>query len=285
MKYLIAESRGLFTMTGPDAVTLLQGLVSNDVEQVSPDRSVYAALLTAQGRFLHDFFVSAWDGGLVIDCERARQDDLVRRLTLYRLRSKVQFASLNDSHCVVLLWNGPVDEPGRAGPFGGGFACTDPRHAGLGRRAILPRGAVASELRAAGFTPGSVEEYERLRLGLGVPDGSRDLEPERALLMESNFEALHGVDFRKGCYVGQEITARMKHRGLTKKRLYRVDADSPLPAAGTPVLQDGQEAGELRSSLGASGLALLRIEAVENGAPLSAGGSHLRVHTENLLPP
>jgi folate-binding protein YgfZ len=277
MKYLIAESRGLFTMTGPDAVTLLQGLVSNDVEQVSPDRSAYAALLTAQGRFLHDFIVSAWDGGLVIDCERARQDDLMRRLTLYRLRSKVQFASLNDSHAVVLLWDGPVEAPGCAGPFGGGVACTDPRHAGLGRRAILPRGALASELRAAGFSEGSAGDYERLRLTLGVPDGSRDLEPERALLMESNFEALHGVDFRKGCYVGQEITARMKHRGLTKKRLYRVSAGAPLPPPGTIVEQDGKEAGELRSSLDGTGLALLRIEAVESGAALSAGGVTLSV--------
>jgi folate-binding protein YgfZ len=267
MKYLIAESRGLLALTGTDAVTLLQGLVSNDVAKAAPGRLVYAALLTAQGRFLHDFFAASWDGGLVLDCERARQDDLTRRLTLYRLRSKVQFASLNDSHCVALVWGD--GEPAAALP---GPGAPDPRHAGLGRRLILPRDGTEAALAAAGLTPGTAEEYDALRLSLGVPDGSRDLEPDRALLMESNFEALSGVDFGKGCYVGQEITARMKHRGLTKKRLYRVQGDADLPPPGTPVTQDGKEAGELRTSQGRAGLALLRIEAVETGAALTADG-------------
>jgi folate-binding protein YgfZ len=268
-KYLIDDRRGLVAATGPDAVPLLQSLVTNDVEKVTPERSVYAALLTAQGRFLHDFFIVHWPDGVVLDCERARQDDLVKRLTLYRLRAKVQFASLNDSHVVALIWGARSDQSD-------GVALADPRHVALGHRAVLPRTDAQARLAAMGLSSGTSEDYDTLRLSLGVPDGSRDLEVERALLLENNFEALGGVDFNKGCYVGQEITARTKYRGLAKKKLLRVHGAAPLPPPGTIVLRDGKEAGELRSSLGTDGLALLRLDALEGGA-LDAAGVALTV--------
>ena len=245
--------------------------MSNDVAKVSPERAISAALLTAQGRFLHDFFIAPWQDGVVIDCERERQADLVKRLKLYRLRAKVQFTDLNTSHDVLLLWDDPhTGAAGAVTPFANSLAYVDPRNAGLGRRAIVAKGFVPDQ------APGRAEDYTQLRLSLGVPDGSRDLEVEKALLLENGFEALNGVDFDKGCYVGQEITARTKYRGLGKRRLVKVTGDVSLPPPGTPILQDGAEAGVMRTSQGTLGLALLRLDALEKPAPFAADGVLLR---------
>ncbi|MBI3451507.1 MAG: tRNA-modifying protein YgfZ, partial [Rhodospirillales bacterium] len=154
----------------------------------------------------------------------------------------------------------------------------DPRLGALGARAILPKAAIPA-LAEKGFVSGRAEDYDQLRLSLGVPDGSRDLLVEKALLLENGFEELHGVDFKKGCYVGQELTARMKYRALVRKRLMPVRIDGPPPPPGTPIMLDQQEAGEMRSAADGMGLALLRIEAVEQaekeGRPLSAGEASL----------
>ena len=151
----------------------------------------------------------------------------------------------------------------------------DPRGAALGFRAVLPVGADLAFLEQAGFARGSPADYERHRIAMGAPDGSRDMEVGRATLMECGFEALNGVDFEKGCYVGQELTARTKHRGLVRRRLARVALEGPLPPAGTPIVAGEREVGEIRSGLGAAALAVLRLEriaaAAEAGTPLTAG--------------
>ena len=272
--------RGIVAVTGPDARTLLQGLVSNDVLKVAPRRAVYAALLTPQGRYLHDFLMAELGDRLVLDVEAARQADLVRRLTLYRLRANVQFAAVEAGLAVAACWGdgalaafGLPAEPGAAVPLNGGVAMVDPRDARLGVRVIAPADRMAERLPGRGGVAGDPADYEKLRLLLGVPDGSRDLPVEQALLMENGFERLHGVDFGKGCYVGQEITARMKHRGLTKKRLVPVKVAGPLPAAGTPILHDGQEVGEMRSGLDDVALALLRVDVLEHHGRLVADGA------------
>ena len=158
----------------------------------------------------------------------------------------------------------------------GGVAFVDPRHPGLGVRAFLTSAGVAS-LTAAGGVAGTLDEYDALRISLGVPDGSRDLEVEKALLLENGFEALHGVDFDKGCYVGQEITARTKYRGLAKKKLVTVGFAGAAPPPDTIIMQDGHEAGVMRSHAGDRGLALLRLDALEKAAPLLAGETVIKV--------
>ena len=282
-RFAIAPHRGLLALDGPDARTLQQGLISNDVMRVAPDRAVYAALLTAQGRYLHDFCIADLNGRLLLDCERERQADLTRRLTLYRLRAKVTFADANADHAVVLAWGegaatdfGLNGEPGAARAWDGGVAFVDPRHPGLGVRAFLTPAGVAG-LSAAGGIAAALDDYDALRIGLGVPDGSRDLEVEKALLLENGFESLHGVDFDKGCYVGQEITARTKYRGLAKKKLIAVAFDGAPPPSDTIIMQDGHEAGLMRSHAGDKGLALLRLDALEKTAPLLAGETVIKV--------
>jgi folate-binding protein YgfZ len=284
---LADESRGVLALSGEEARTFLQGLVTNDVMRVGPDRAIWAALLTPQGRYLHDFFIAQGpDGALWLDCEAERRQDLMRRLTIYKLRAKVKIADAAAELAVVRLWGrgaterlGLPPEAGAAQPLGGGIVFTDPRDARLGARAMLPRAEAAVLADRLGVAVGSRERYETLRLALGVPEGSRDLEPEKALPMESRFDLLNGIDWQKGCYVGQELTARMRYRALVKKRLIPVIVEGPAPEAGTPVLLDGEEAGVIRSAGGGYGLALMRLDKLENAGdpPLTAGSARIRV--------
>ena len=278
-------TRAVLEIAGEDRRAFLQGLVSNDVEKVAPDRAIYAALLTAQGKYLHDFFIAEIGDAFLIDAEAARLADLKRRLGLYRLRAKVTLGENGDRYIVAAAFGSDAlnlldlpAEPGAAVPFAGGIAYVDPRLPELGARLLLRRGAGLAPLQSAGFRIDDGTEYDRLRLSLGIPDGSRDLAVEKAILLESGFEELNGIDWQKGCYIGQELTARTKYRALIKKRLMPVVIDGPLPAPGTLVMLGDQEAGEMRSGRDGLGLALLRLEAVAEasaGKPLTAGTATL----------
>lgn len=286
LSYCVLEDRAVLEAGGEDRVAFLQGLVSNDVTKAAPERALYAALLTPQGKYLHDFFIAATGGTLLLDAEAARLDDLRRRLALYKLRSKVTLASASDRFDVVAAFGagatqalGLKESAGAARPWGGGIAYVDPRLSGLGVRLMLPRGTSSAALEAIGFVPADAETFDRLRLSLGVPDGSRDLAVEKSILLEAGFDELNGIDWQKGCYVGQELTARTRYRGLIKKRLMPVAVDGPLPAPETPILLGDAEAGEMRSGRDGLGLALLRLEAVaeaeRDGRPLTAGAARL----------
>lgn len=287
---VILQHRGVLKVMGGDRRAFLQGIVSNDVERVTPERAVWSAFLTPQGKFLHEFFLAEQgpgeDGTLLLDCEAERAGDLLRRLKLYKLRAQVTLEPAEDLAVAALFGEGALAalglaaEPGRARPFAGGLAFVDPRLAELGARALLPRESAGQTLAEAGFTAGTLGDYDALRIAAGVPDGSRDLEVEKSTLLESGFDELNGVDWDKGCYMGQELTARMRYRGLVKKRLVPVEIAGPVPEAGTVITRGGREAGVLRSAVAGNGadaqtslgLALLRLEALEGGdAPLLAG--------------
>jgi folate-binding protein YgfZ len=283
--FVALGERGLLAVEGEDRRAFLQGLISNDVEKVDASRAIHAALLTAQGKYLHDFFVVALGETLILDGEAARLADLQRRLGLYRLRAKVTlapaagtlgvFAAFGTDALVALSLS---DQQGAAARFAGGVAFVDPRLAALGARFVVPKEAGAAALRALGFSEAEFASYDRLRLAHGVPDGSRDLTVEKAILLESGFEELNGVDWQKGCYIGQELTARTKYRGLVKKRLMAVRVDGALPPPGTPVMLGDKEAGEMRSGQDGIALALLRLDAVaaaNAGQPLTSGAARL----------
>jgi tRNA-modifying protein YgfZ len=271
-KFAILEERGILAVSGPDRRLFLQGLVSNDVEKVAANRAVYAALLTAQGKYLHDFIMVEAGEAIWLDAEAARLGDLRRRLSMYRLRAKVEIAERPELAVAALFGAGALTalglsgEPGEAQPRDGGVVLVDPRLANLGGRAILDRGHLAR--LGAELTQVDFAAYDRHRLALGVPDGSRDMVPDKSILLEAGFDELNGVDWQKGCYVGQELTARTKYRGLIKKRLFPVHIDGPAPASGTMVTAEGRDAGELRSSRDGQGLALLRLDAIGAGRTL-----------------
>lgn len=274
--YIVLEDRGVVLLEGAEACDFLQGLVSNDVTKATGVTAVYAALLNPQGKYLHDFFVFRFADGLALDCERERVVDLVRRLNIYRLRAKVTISEASERFRVVAL-PGARSTPGLAPEGGALFA--DPRLAELGWRAVLPAADVDEALLAAGYSRSGADTFDALRLSLGVPDGSRDMVVDKAFLLESNFEELNGVDFDKGCYVGQENTARQKHRGTIRRRLMPVDIDGPVPAPETPIRLGTVDVGTMRSSHDGKGMAMLRLEYVEkaseSGEPLIAGDTRL----------
>ncbi len=279
---ILLENRGILAVSGPDARSFLQGLISNDVNRVTSERAIYAAFLTAQGRFLHDFFIAAHEGELLIDCEADRRDDLLKRLRMFKLRAKAEIEDRTGAMMVAALTGtGALDaaglaaEPGAARPWLDGTVFADPRDPAIGARTILPAADAQARLAAEGFAAAGPETYEEARLALGLPDGSRDMPPGEALLMESNFDRLNGLDWDKGCYVGQEITARMRYRGLVKKRLYPVTISGGSLAPGTPVTAAGKKVGTVRSSADGRALALLKVEAVEAGGALLAGEATL----------
>ncbi|HXQ52752.1 MAG TPA: folate-binding protein [Stellaceae bacterium] len=284
LSFVVLEDRGALAVAGEDRVAFLQGLVSNDVTKAGPERALHAALLTAQGRYLHDFFIVAVGDSLILDGEAARLDDLRRRLSIFKLRSKVTLAAAESLMVAAAFGEGAAralglgEEAGAARVFAGGVAYVDPRLAGMGARLLLPRDGGMGALESAGFARATHADYERMRLALGVPDGSRDLAVEKALLIEAGFDELNGIDWQKGCYVGQEMTARMKYRALAKKRLLPVAVEGALPPVATPVMLGGEEAGELRSGSDGQALALLRLDAVEKakaGVALTAAGARL----------
>jgi tRNA-modifying protein YgfZ len=283
------SARGLLRIGGDDARVFLQGVVSNDVRRVAPDRAIWAAFLTPQGRYLHDFFVFELDGALILDAEAARLSDLKRRLSIYKLRSRVAIEVIDQATSVwALIGEGAAAavgvrraEPGAAASFGGGLAFIDPRSAAAGLRAVLPAARGPAALAASGFEAGHIRDYELLRIRLGLPDGSRDMLVEKSLLLECGFDTLNGIDWEKGCYLGQEVTARTRYRGLLKKRLVRLAVDGPLPPPGTPIVWDGKDAGEVRSGADGMALGLLRLDALE---AITAAGGSVQVGETRLTP-
>jgi hypothetical protein len=271
--FSLIPHRSVIAVGGADRVEFLQGLISNDTTKVAPGRAVWAALLTPQGRFLNDMFVA--DGGddtLLLETERERAPALAKKFSLYKLRSKVTVEDRSAAFEVAVVFGTGAE---RALEIDGAISFVDPRLAELGVRVLAPAGTVAALLSARGIAAAPLDDYDALRLSLGVPDGSRDLPVEKALLLESGFDELNGVDWKKGCYMGQELTARTKYRALVRKRLFPVSVEGALPAPGTSVYLDGKEVGELRSGSGRRALALLQAEAARGPGPLLADGVQL----------
>jgi folate-binding protein YgfZ len=237
--------RAVLAIEGEDRIAFLQGLVSNDVMDAVPGRAVWAALLTPQGKWLADFFIFADRDRLLLDCERDHLPALSQRLSRFRLRSKVTVAADNELS-VYVAWGDPAISQAIAAP--------DPRLPDAGWRLLSSEPLPTTALEA---------DWDRHRLALGLPDGSRDLEAEKTVLLEAGFDELHGVSWTKGCYMGQELTARTKYRGLVKRRLIPVTVAGPLPPPGTPVLHNDTEVGTMRSGRENAGLAVLRLDALD----------------------
>ena len=263
-------------ISGPDARSFLQGLISNDINKVSPSRAIYAPFLTPQGRYLHDFFVAEVGGAFAVDCEAGRLDDLKRRLTMFKLRSKVEITDESERFLVAVIPEGVSGfdlgaAAGSAKEWEGGTVFVDPRLTAAGLRTILPRESAEATLKSAELVPGSHADYERKRITLGLPDGSRDMPVEKAIVLENGLDELNGIDWDKGCYLGQELTARTKHRGLVRKRLLPVSIEGPVPPPGTKIMAGEKEAGEMHTAVDGAGLAMLRLEFL--GGMESASGA------------
>jgi folate-binding protein YgfZ len=270
--------RALLSLKGDDRVGFLQGLVSADVTKASAERALYGAYLTPQGKFLYDFFLAAGADALVLEVEAEGRDDFRQRLARFRLRSKIALAD-QDEWQVLALYGADaaaafgLEEAGAARAFAGGMVMADPRRFDAGLRAWLPRSALP-EVKGMGFAAAGWDEWDRRRIELGLADGRRDMVADKTILLEAGFDELNGVDWQKGCFMGQEVTARSKYRGQIKKRLLPVAIAGPPPAPGTPIFAGDREAGEMRSHCGEIGLAMLRLDCLD-GRTLTAAGATL----------
>lgn len=264
------SSRALIALGGEDWRSFLQGLITQDVETLAPGEARFGALLTPQGRLLYDLFVIGRDEGAWLDVAAAHREALIQRLTLYRLRAKVTIAA--DDAPVSVLFGGEAGEvPPRPDE---GFWVADPRLPELGWRgygAPAPAGVVVADEAA--------RDAQKRRLG--VP-GPADWGSDRTYPIEANFDVLNGVDFHKGCFVGQETTSRMKRRGTIKNRMLPVLFDGPPPVAGTELLVGDLRAGEFLSGADGGGIALVRLDRAL-GADLTLDGRPARVDVPGWL--
>ncbi|MBI1331100.1 MAG: folate-binding protein [Alphaproteobacteria bacterium] len=249
------EDRAIVALSGPEARSFLQGLTTNDVELLSVQKPLYAALLTPQGKILFDFFLFQQGDTVLLDAVSTQREALLKRLSLYRLRAKVDIAPRDDL-AVIAGW--PGSEWGQS----------DPRLAAMGSRAICA---------LAEAPPANTAAYHDHRLALGVPEGN-DFRQDHIFALDAGLDELHAISFTKGCYVGQELTARMKHRGTARKRLLPVEG-TMLTRDGSIVGGDGKSIGEIEAVFGTRGFALVRLDRLAEtaGQPLTANGQAVRV--------
>ena len=276
----VLEDRGAVGVTGADAVKFRQGLVTNDVEHLTthPDDvafaagAAHAALLSPQGKILFDFFCVRTLDGFVLDVARDKVADLVKRLTMYKLRAAVEIRDVSDSYKLLALW-GP--NACSSGPTVGTVAFDDPRHPDLGKR-ILAEARFATDIASAtnGFKVAE-QDYHALRISLGVPEGGKDYDFGDAYPHEANFDLLNGVSFSKGCYVGQEVVARMHNKTVARKRVVKLTGAAPL-TSGADVLLGDAVIGRIGCVDGVNALAMLRldraVEARDKAIVLTAAG-------------
>ncbi|GLS23413.1 folate-binding protein [Labrys miyagiensis] len=245
--------RAVLRLSGEDANSWLANLVTCDIAGLKPGGGRWGALLTPQGKILFDFLATTdEDGRLYLDTDRGKAGDFAKRLSFYRLRAKVAVEDLSEG------WSVHAALPPGITPGADAIAFADPRHPGLGQRILMPAAGVVDEA--------AVAAYHARRIGLGIPEGGKDFAFGDTFPHEALMDMLDGVDFKKGCYVGQEVVSRMQHRGTARTRILPVTAKSPLPATGTEIRIGDKPAGTLGSSAGSRGLALLRLDRVEEGA-------------------
>ena len=275
------DGRGVLAVSGEDRADFLQGLVSNDVHSISETFSIYAALLTPQGKFFCDFFMSNGQSEFLLECDSKLLPELEKKLRMHKLRSKINIEDVSDQFDVFAGFGGSIHSAiGSTGGSGhtikvsNGLMMVDPRLAAMGIRMILTKNTLPT---IGNLKQCDSNDYELLRITSGVPDGVQDMQFQKTILLEAGFDELNGINWEKGCYMGQELTARTKYRGLIKRRLIPVSVDGPLPEPGTFIMFGEKEAGEIRSGTGNAAMALMRLNILEEwsrlGGELTAGSS------------
>src|SRR5580692_1053915 len=278
MKAAFLPDRGVVKVSGSDARNFLNGLLTTDVTLLRPGVGSFGALLTPQGKIIADFLVteapSGHGGGFLIDCPRALAQTLADKFGIYKLRAKVAVENLSDSLGVIAAWDGDF-------AIKPDLAFADPRADALGWRILAPSELAQRLADLIGADLVDATAYEAHRIALGAPRGGLDFIYGDAFPHETNMDRLHGVDFDKGCFVGQEVVSRMQHRGTARTRTVRLLLDGPAPEAGSAITAGDKSVGTMGSAADGHALALIRIdrasEALDAGTPLTAGGLSIRI--------
>ncbi len=284
MKAALLPDRGVVKVAGDGARNFLHGLVTADMLKLTPGIARFCALLTPQGKVIADFFVAeapaADGGGFFLDAPRALIGTLIEKLNLYKLRAKVLIEDLSDILGVLAAWSDvAADAATVTGKIGLSFA--DPRLPALGLRILIPPHRAAEAAAELGAAPAAASEYEAHRIALGVPQGESDFKYGDAFPHETDMDQFGGVDFEKGCYVGQEVVSRMEHRGTARNRVVPIRYDGAAPAAGAAITAGEKQIGTMGSAAGGWGMALVRLdraaEAIADGGTLTAAGVPVRL--------
>ncbi len=279
MKAALLPDRGVVKVAGEDARNFLNGLFTADIGKVTPEKPCFTALLTPQGKIIVDCIVVEArldDGdGFFLDCPRALAADLMEKLNFYKLRAKVTVVDLSAALGVLVIWPG-------AGDSDYGLVYPDPRLDELGARMTLVPQQAADAAKDLGAELVDAKIYEAHRIALGVPRGGLDFIYGDAFPHETDMDQLNGVDFGKGCYIGQEVVSRVEHRGSARKRIVPVTTDMFAPDAGVPVMAGAKQIGVMGSAAGPQALAMLRLDYVSDaqasGTPIVAGDVTIRPH-------
>lgn len=284
MKSAFLPDRGVIKVAGDDARNFLNGLVTTDLDRLKPGLGRFGALLTPQGKIIVDFLITeapaGHGGGFLIDCPKPLADGLATKLKFYKLRAKVTVDNLSSDLGVLAAWDGQL----AAQPD---LAFADPRNEHLGYRILIPEDLKQKLSDLIGAELVDAAEYEAHRIALGVPRGGLDFMYGDAFPHETNMDRLAGVDFDKGCYVGQEVVSRMQHRGTARTRSVKVLLEDSSPEAGVSVMAGDKSVGTMGSSAKGKGIALVRIDrvadALDVGQPLTAGGLSVRLAEPEII--
>jgi folate-binding protein YgfZ len=276
-KIALLADRGVVSVTGADAGKLLQGVLTNDIDLLAERPAIHAGLLSPQGKILFEFFVARVENGFLLETARARAGDLAKRLTLYKLRAKVDIADVSADHTVAAIWDGAIQPAARA------IAFPDPRDRAMGMRVIV---SLSSDwlIGHSGAEAATADDYHAHRIAHGVPEGDRDYPLGDTYPHEALFDRLAGVAFDKGCYVGQEVVSRMQHKTVVRKRVTRVTGRALH--SGLEVLAGQAPIGTVGSVASGHGLALVRldrvVEALDKGLSLTVGGEPVSFDAEAI---
>jgi tRNA-modifying protein YgfZ len=284
MRAILLPGRAVVRISGEEAVKFLNNIVTASVDKLQPGEAVFTALLTPQGKIVVDFFAVAVPadegGGFVLDAPAALADDLVKKLTLYKLRAKVDILARPELAVAAAVEREP--------PENTGLVYADPRHPGMGWRIVMPRDGAETTLKIAGMTIAGEDLWHGRRIVLGIPEGGKDFVYGDTFPHEADMDALKGVDFHKGCFIGQEVVSRVERRGTEQRKRIVPVAFEVAPAAGAEIKAGDKPAGYMGSSAGRLGLAMIRLdrveEAIQAGDGISAGGIPLTLLKPDWLP-
>jgi hypothetical protein len=289
---LVFSDRGLLQISGEERMSFLQGLVTQDVEKMAGMRAIYSTLLTPQGKLIADFFLIPVGDTIILDCHADVAEMLLKKLTFYKLRAKVTIEDISEDWQSGAIWSD--EPPAGAIPLGqisglgsgssGAIAYHDPRFAVLGLRFITPKQDLAAALDHYEGAEAATDDYVVHCTRLGVPVSGRDILPEQSFPMDLNLDALNGIDYNKGCFVGQEVSSRMKRKGEVRKRLWTATFDGPAPAPETPVKASDTTIGSISSTTGNHALIHIRLDRLAKAnAPFLAGETALSLNKPAYL--
>ncbi|MDB9936657.1 folate-binding protein [Candidatus Pelagibacter sp.] len=251
-KVYILEDRGILYINGIDAKEFLQNMISNDINKVNEDNSCFASLLSPQGKFLFAFIIAKHKSGYFVECEKSQVEALFKQLSVYKLRSKVEIMNLSNEFVVAafnrekfLKFEGAKDIPGNTIKYREDCILLDPRNKNLGARLIINLEKLYLSLKKLELKDSSVNEYYRLSHELGIAQKNMNKLQNKLFGIECNFEELNGIDFQKGCYVGQENTARIKLKNKLSKRLLPIKLISGKLIEGAPIYTNDIEVGKV----------------------------------------